>query len=169
MTSYQPLSQTPATPQTQSEVCSDEPPRYADTFDSSQIQTERRDQPYPPVANVIAPPVLVQPPPPLPPQTGLYHYQPCPPNTISPVVLNRHFGKKPISIRCPICQKDVVTEIVYELGAMVWIAAGIILLLGIFLIFPLFLFWIPFFVDDFKDIIHICPNCCYIFGRKKRI
>ena len=164
MTSYQPLSHSPSTPQTQSEVCSNEPPSYVDTLSSSQIQTERHDQSYPPVANVIAPPVLLQPPPP-PPQTGLYHYQPCP----APVVLNRHFGKRPIPLRCPICQKNVETEIVYELGAMVWIAAGIIFLLGIFLIFPLFLFWIPFFVDDFKDIIHICPNCCYIFGKKKRI
>ena len=168
MASYYPLSQPPSappSPQIQSEPCSNEPPpHYLDANNSSQMQTEWHNRPYyPPVANVT--PQLLPPlsPPPL------YQYQPCPASTISPVALNRQFGQTPVGLRCPNCQKDVMTELVYESGTMVWIAVGIIFLLGLFVLFPLFLIWIPFLVDDFKDITHTCPNCCYVFGRYKRI
>ena len=166
MASYYPLSQPPSAPpapQIQSELCSNEPPQYLDAINSSQMQTEWHNQHYPPAANVTPqqlPPLSLPP---------LYHYQPCPANTVSPVVLNRQFGQTPVPLRCPNCQKDVVTVLVYESGAMVWIAVGIIFLLALFVIVPLFLFWIPFLIDDFKDITHTCPNCCYVFGKYKRI
>ena len=145
MASYYP----PPAPQKQTKL-------YSQHYSAApQMQTEQRYQPYPPTA--------VRPPPPL------YQYQSCPANTILPVALNRQFGQTPVRLRCPNCQKVVVTELVYESGTMVWIAVGIIFLLGLFVLFPLFLIWIPFLVDDFKDITHTCPNCCYVFGRYKRI
>ena len=146
-----PPSQSPPTAQIQTEWHS----RHYPT--ASQMQTEQHYQPYPPAARPPPPPI------------DLYRYQPCPTNAISPVVLNRQFGQTPVPLRCPICQKDVVTELVYESGTMVWIAVGIIFLLSLFVIIPLFFFWIPFLVDDFKDINHTCPNCCYVFGKYKRI
>ena len=155
-----PAPPAPPAPQIQSE------PQYFHANNSSQIQTQWHNQPYyPPVVNVNVTSQLLPPlsPPPL------YQYQSCPPSTISPVVSNRQFGQTPVPLHCPNCQKDVVTELVYESGAMVWIAVGIIFLLGLFVLFPLFLIWIPFLVDDFKDITHTCPNCCYVFGRYKRI
>ena len=148
MASYYP----PPAPQKQTNLYSQHYPA------ASQMQTEQHYQPYPPTA--------ARPPPP---PINLYQYQPCPANTVLPVVLNRQFGQTPVPLRCPNCQKNVVTELVYESGAMVWIAVGIILLLALFVVVPLFLFWIPFLVDDFKDITHTCPNCRYVFGKYKRI
>ena len=151
MATYCPQSQSPLAPQTQAELYSQYYPA------ASQIQTEQHCQPYPPAARPPSSPI------------DLCHYQPSPANAISPVVFNRQFGKTPVPLRCPNCQKDVVTELVYESGTMVWIAVGIIFLLSLFFIIPLIFFWIPFLVDDFKDINHTCPNCCYIFGKYKRL
>ena len=76
--------------------------------------------------------------------TILYNVQP-----------KRIFTRHPSSVTCIHCNMNVVTRPRAEVGAGTWIAAVALILVG---------FWcgcclIPFFVDEFKDVYHDCPNC----------
>ena len=96
------------------------------------------------------------------------HYQQQP-NALPPtqtVVLtnNINFGETPVQLRCPNCQKDVITNVHHESGLLTWISVGVLCILGFWLCC-----WLPFLFDPLKDVVHTCPNCRYTCGIDKKI
>jgi len=75
------------------------------------------------------------------------------------------FSEVPQRHTCQFCSREVVTEVRYESGTLTWIAAGGLVLVGCVAGCCL----IPFFVDGCKDVVHVCPNCHTVVGRKNRI
>jgi len=84
-----------------------------------------------------------------------------------PIIVSSHivFGEAPTRIYCATCRREVVTEIIYEAGTLTWVAAGGLALLGC--IFGCCL--IPFCIDGCKDVVHVCPQCHSLLGKKTRI
>ena len=86
--------------------------------------------------------------------------------SIQTVILNQQviYGTTPAQVRCPNCQKDIITNIHYDTGMLTWISVLVLFLLG---------FWpcclIPLCIDALKDVTHTCPNCGHICGQHKRI
>ena len=77
---------------------------------------------------------------------------------------NIKFESTPVQLRCPNCQRDVVTNLSYEAGLLTWLVVGIMFLLGFWLCC-----WIPLFINELKDVIHTCPNCHYACGVHKKL
>ena len=96
------------------------------------------------------------------------HYQQQPvavPPTQTVVLTNNiNFGETPVQLRCPNCQKDVITNIHHESGLLTWISVGVLFILGFWLCC-----WLPFLFDPLKDVVHTCPNCRYTCGIHKKI
>lgn len=86
--------------------------------------------------------------------------------SIQSVILSQQvtFGTTPVQLRCPNCQKDIITNIHYDTGLLTWISVLVLLLLG---------FWpcclIPLCIDALKDVTHTCPSCDHVCGQYKRI
>ena len=59
---------------------------------------------------------------------------------------------------------QVTTEIHYESGTMVWVVA-----LVIFLFLGICFAWIPFVINDLKDVVHTCPIDGTVIGVYKRL
>ena len=77
---------------------------------------------------------------------------------------NTKFGLTPVKLRCPNCQRDVITNLSYETGLLTWIVVAMMFLLGFWICC-----WIPFFKNELKDVIHTCPNCQYMCGVHKKL
>ena len=96
------------------------------------------------------------------------HYQQQPitvPPTQTVVLTNNvNFGETPVQLRCPNCQKDVITNIHHESGLLTWIGVGVLCILSFWLCC-----WLPFLFDPLKDVVHTCPNCQYTCGIDKKI
>ena len=99
-----------------------------------------------------------------PPQQQPYSHQPYQPTQT--VVFNNNitFGETPMQLRCPNCQRDVITSVRYEMGLLTWISVGVLFLIG-----GILCFWIPLLMDSLKDVVHVCPNCRYTCGVYKRM
>ncbi|KAL5251132.1 hypothetical protein ACHWQZ_G016749 [Mnemiopsis leidyi] len=65
------------------------------------------------------------------------------------------WGRYPLQTVCGNCGNAILTEIEHVAGTFTWLIAGIILLIGGWLMCCL----IPFFADSCKDVQHKCPNC----------
>ena len=81
------------------------------------------------------------------------------------IVLNQViFGTTPVQVRCPNCQKDIITNIHYDSGLLTWISVLVLFILG---------FWlcccIPLCIDGLKDVTHTCPSCGHVCGQHKRM
>ncbi|ORY95046.1 LITAF-like zinc ribbon domain-domain-containing protein [Syncephalastrum racemosum] len=64
---------------------------------------------------------------------------------------------------CPTCEKYVQSRIRYRLGALSWLAVLVLFMCTVFL------FWVPFYVKYFKDVVHYCPACGTNVGRHSKI
>ncbi|GAU95147.1 hypothetical protein RvY_06822 [Ramazzottius varieornatus] len=71
----------------------------------------------------------------------------------------------PCQIQCPSCNNNVLTQTEYEAGAMTWLWAGGLCLLGCWLGCCL----VPFCINETQDVIHKCPNCNSVVGRYRRL
>ena len=67
----------------------------------------------------------------------------------------RIFSKYPTSLVCPYCGVSIVTKPRAEVGITTWISALLLIFLGCWL----GCCFIPFFIDECKDIYHDCPKC----------
>ena len=94
-----------------------------------------------------------------------YQGQPSAPPTQT-VVLNQQviYGTTPVQVRCPSCQKDIITNLHYDSGLLTWISVLVLFLLG---------FWfcccIPLCINGLKDVTHTCPSCGLVCGQHKRM
>uniref|UniRef100_A0A914UKD2 LITAF domain-containing protein n=1 Tax=Plectus sambesii TaxID=2011161 RepID=A0A914UKD2_9BILA len=98
-----------------------------------------------------------------PPPPGFHPTSPPVPNTIIVGAFHPMLGEYPAQITCPRCQRQVVTEVNYVNGTMVWIFVLVLL----FIFFPLMC--VPCCIDQCKDVEHFCPSCRNFIGLKKRI
>ncbi|KAL5017943.1 hypothetical protein ScPMuIL_003665 [Solemya velum] len=112
-------------------------------------------------------------PPPYAPAGQPYGYGPPPPqgqNTTvimqqpTTIAVVQHLGNTPMRTRCAACGADVVTATYYETGSMTWLIAIILCFVG-----GLLCCFIPFCIDDCKDVVHQCPNCQNQIGRFNRM
>ena len=61
---------------------------------------------------------------------------------------------------CATCNTNVMTEVEYYSGMLVWLVAGGLCLVGCGCFACL-----PCFIDSFKDVSHSCPTCKSVLGR----
>jgi len=71
----------------------------------------------------------------------------------------------PVSTTCPHCRANVVTSVSFSDGLLVWLVAGGLCIIGLWLGCCL----IPFCINDLKDVTHSCPNCHAVIGHFKRM
>ncbi|KAJ1969679.1 hypothetical protein IWQ62_000470 [Dispira parvispora] len=76
-----------------------------------------------------------------------------------PVAIPGQLQNGPVSMVCPYCQKNIVTEINHKVG----MAAGMGMAVACCVFFPLF--WIPLVMKSCKDTVHTCPECLRFLGR----
>ncbi|ORZ19525.1 LITAF-like zinc ribbon domain-domain-containing protein [Absidia repens] len=62
-------------------------------------------------------------------------------------------------VYCSACEKWIQSRLRYRSGAMVWLAAFVLLMCTVIF------FWVPFYTKYFKDTIHYCPSCGCQVGR----
>ena len=82
----------------------------------------------------------------------------------------------PIWTNCPNCNTEILTTTEKSNSTLQMLVAGgfclfagVSSILSIFCVgFPL-CFCIPFCMDDWKDVLHTCPNCNYGIGKFKRL
>ncbi|KAL8175270.1 UNVERIFIED_CONTAM: hypothetical protein K2H54_017641 [Gekko kuhli] len=126
--------------------------------------------PYPPPAGFGAgpPPKEVQAPP-YPPHP--YPAQPVttapPPVAVQAVYIQNPltFHDRPVQMCCPSCSKVIVTRLSHSAGALTWLSAGSLCILGCWIGCCL----IPFCVDSLLDVDHYCPSCNTLLGTYKRL
>jgi len=88
---------------------------------------------------------------------------PAPAQTVIVQYMNPpNFGHNPVNMTCPHCQSQVRTSTDSEPGALAWILAGVLCVVGL---------WpcacIPCCIDSLNSVTHKCPNCKNFLGRYK--
>jgi len=82
------------------------------------------------------------------------------PQRVVVVVNAPNFGPNSIEMVCPHCQSQVRTATDSEPGALAWILAGILCVVGL---------WpcacVPCCIDSLNSVTHKCPNCRQFLGR----
>ena len=73
-------------------------------------------------------------------------------------------GPDPIWTTCPNCNTEILTTTQKSFSTFQCLFAGGLCLFSCFCIF-----WIPLFIDEWKDLLHSCPNCNYPIGKYKKI
>jgi len=71
------------------------------------------------------------------------------------------FGPDPIWTTCPKCNEEILTMTQKSISTFQMLVAGGLCCLGC-----IWCFYIPFCKDDWKNVLHTCPNCNYTIGRK---
>ena len=90
-------------------------------------------------------------------------YPPPPP----PVIMAAHqLGRFPTPCTCPKCHENIVTVTTMEHGTATWLLCLFIFLLGGGI---LCLCFIPFCINDMKDVHHSCPKCYHKIGVNTRM
>ncbi|XP_033630669.1 cell death-inducing p53-target protein 1 homolog [Asterias rubens] len=86
---------------------------------------------------------------------------PVPPGYANTLVIRPNFSVLPCTMNCPNCNNLVTTVTHKEIGLMVWLMVGGMILVGLWLGCCL----IPFCIDGIKDTVHTCPNCKHTLGK----
>ena len=73
-------------------------------------------------------------------------------------------GPDPIWTTCPNCNTEILTTTQKSFSTFQCLFAGGLCLFSCFCIF-----WIPLFIDEWKDVLHTCPNCNYAIGKYKKL
>lgn len=73
--------------------------------------------------------------------------------------------RDPTRCICPNCNQQVVSKIDYEPGLLTWGLCGFICCIGCWIGCQ----FIPFCVDETKDIRHSCPRCGFALGTRHAI
>ena len=71
-------------------------------------------------------------------------------------------GLDPIWTTCPNCKAEIVTTTRKSTSTFQCLVAGLLCCF-----YPC-CFCIPFFKDDWKDVLHTCPKCNYVIGKYKK-
>jgi len=112
-------------------------------------------------------------------QPGAYPQQPGPPPllTAQPTMQGSYvaqtiivgpgmvFGAYPVTMCCPGCQAQIVTQTNNRAGLLAWLICGGLVLIGCWAGCCL----IPFCIAECQDIDHYCPNCKRMVGTYRRI
>ncbi|KAK2147508.1 hypothetical protein LSH36_549g01080 [Paralvinella palmiformis] len=85
------------------------------------------------------------------------------PTVVTTIV--QQFKDIPVQTNCPSCHAEIITSIEFETGTLTWLLCVIICLVGC----DLGCCFIPFCVDQCKDVVHRCPNCQHIVSRWSRL
>jgi len=75
--------------------------------------------------------------------------------------LNGGFGAISTQKLCPVCHVEINTQIEYSPGPVAIAVAAVLCCVGCFCFA-----WIPFVSKGLKDVIHRCPNCRTMLGKK---
>jgi len=75
------------------------------------------------------------------------------------------FGAYPVTMCCPGCQAQIVTQTHNRAGLLAWLICGGLVLIGCWLGCCL----LPFCISECQDIDHYCPNCKRMVGTYRRI
>ena len=71
-------------------------------------------------------------------------------------------GPNPIWTTCPNGNTEILTRTRKSISNFQCLFAG-----GLCLFSCGMCFWIPLFMNDWKDVLHTCPNCNYAIGKYK--
>ncbi|CAK90270.1 unnamed protein product (macronuclear) [Paramecium tetraurelia] len=80
-------------------------------------------------------------------------------------IISQIDSKHPSIITCGYCQHQVQTVINYEPGAGTYLIGSLLAIVGLWFGCCL----IPCFIDDCKDVVHLCPSCQHKIGKKRFI
>merc|ERR1712137_1368128 len=72
------------------------------------------------------------------------------------------FPENPIRMTCNFCNNSIVTRTNPKSGALTFLLAAILCLIGLWCCA-----WIPLVIDAGKDIEHVCPSCNNLLGVRK--
>jgi lipopolysaccharide-induced tumor necrosis factor-alpha factor len=89
-------------------------------------------------------------------------------STRAAYVTKQTFGDVPVRIICPSCQEEVLSHVSYVTGGLAWTICGILFGLGFLTFLTWFICYIPFLLNNCKDVVHKCPSCKSVMGRKNR-
>ncbi|XP_077991550.1 LITAF domain-containing protein-like [Glandiceps talaboti] len=89
---------------------------------------------------------------------------PPPPPPVTFIGAQR-YRDSPVHQKCPNCKQDIVTRTELSIGLLVWLAVGILFIMGLWL----FCCLIPLCIPALKDVTHHCPNCNTYLGKYDRL
>jgi len=117
-------------------------------------------QPYPYPAQ---PPAYTNAPPLPPGYAPQQYYLPGQPGVT--IINGLQLGRSPVTCTCPSCHQVITTQTELQVGVLIWMIFLMIILFGGWI---LCLCFIPFCMEDLKEVKHSCPNCKHLIGVYKR-
>merc|ERR1712137_508187 len=90
---------------------------------------------------------------------GGYQNAPAAVPSMTPTV----FPESPIRMQCSFCNKSIVTRTNPKSGALTFVLAAGLCLIGFWCCA-----WIPLVIDAGKDVEHVCPACNNLLGIRKQ-
>ena len=78
-------------------------------------------------------------------------------------------GIDPMWATCPNCDEEIFTTTQKSTSVFQCLAVGGMCLFGLFCPCLFCCFYIPLCMNDWKDVLHTCPNCNYAIGKYKKL
>ena len=72
-------------------------------------------------------------------------------------------GPDPMWTTCPNCDEEILTTTEASVSIFQMLVSGCLC------VFYCCCWWFPFCMDDWKDVLHTCPNCNYAIGKYKKL
>ena len=72
-------------------------------------------------------------------------------------------GPDPMWTTCPNCDEEILTTTEASVSIFQMLVSGCLC------VFCYCCWWFPFCMDDWKDVLHTCPNCNYAIGKYKKL